>query len=86
MAALLSSRITQEQYTTRWSDPAAACFSWFYVGQLMEIQGKRAEAIAAYQKAVALGAHQTANWAAYRLQSLAALTGSPTTRPSPSSN
>ncbi|HTL30427.1 MAG TPA: WD40 repeat domain-containing protein, partial [Tepidisphaeraceae bacterium] len=86
IAALLSSRITQQQYTARWSDPAAACFSWFYVGQLMEIQGKRAAAIAAYQKAVSSGAHQTGNWAAYRLQLLGALNESPTTRADSSSN
>jgi tetratricopeptide (TPR) repeat protein len=85
MAALLSSRIGQEQYTARWSEPAAACFSSFYVGQLSEIQGRRADAIAAYQKAVAVGTHQTANWAAYRLQTLASAGNSPTTRSSSSS-
>jgi hypothetical protein len=69
-SAYLLSRVTQEQYTARFSQSANASFPWFYVGQLMEIQGKRDAAVLAYQNAVGLGTHHTRHWAAYRLQGL----------------
>jgi tetratricopeptide (TPR) repeat protein len=69
-AAYLLSRVTQEQYTSRFSQSPNASFPWFYVGQLMEIQTKPQDAAAAYQKAAGSGTHHTRHWAAYRLQKL----------------
>ena len=69
-AAYFLSRVTQEQYTSHFTQSPNASFPWFYVGQLMEIQGKRDAAVLAYQKAIGLGTHHTRHWAAYRLQSL----------------
>ena len=48
-AAYFLSRVTQEQYTSHFSQSPNASFPWFYVGQLMEIQGKRDAAVLAYQ-------------------------------------
>ena len=48
-----------------------ACYPWFYIGQRMEIEGRRDEAIAAYQTSVKLGrlpgAHFVRFWSEYRL-------------------
>jgi hypothetical protein len=79
-AAYLLSRVTQEQYTSHFSQSASPSFPWFYVGQLMEIQGKRDAAVLAYQTAIGLGTHHTRHWAAYRLQSLGEQPHSPATR------
>jgi hypothetical protein len=82
-AAYLLSRVTQEQYTSRFSQSLNASYPWFYVGQLMEIQGKREAAVLAYQKATGLGTHHTRHWAAYRLERLDEQPDSPTSRPAP---
>lgn len=71
-----------------------ACFPWFYIGQRMEIEGKRDEAIAAYRKSVDLGersgGHYIRYWSAYRLDVLTGTdrapspsrsTGLPSSRP-----
>ena len=79
-AAYLLSRVSEEQYTSHFAQTPNASFPWFYVGQLMEIQGKRDAAVLAYQKAVGLGTHHTRHWAAYRLESLGAPSHSPSTR------
>jgi hypothetical protein len=79
-AAYLLSRVTQEQYTSRFSQSPNASFPWFYVGQLMEIQGKRDAAALAYQKATGLGTHHTRYWAAYRLQNLSQHPDAPASR------
>ena len=80
-AAYLLSHVTQEQYTAHFNQSPNASFPWFYVGQLMEIQGKLDAAVLAYQKAMSLGSHHTRHWAAYRLQSLSQQTHSPASRP-----
>ncbi len=78
-AAYFLDLVSQEQYTTRWRNHERykerfACFPWFYVGQRMEIEGKRDDAVAAYRKCVELGelpdAHHMRHWAAYRLKIL----------------
>jgi WD40 repeat protein/serine/threonine protein kinase/tetratricopeptide (TPR) repeat protein len=69
-AAYLLSRVTQQHYIAHFSQTPNASFPLFYVGQLMEIQGKREAAVAAYQKATDSGTHHTRHWAAYRLQNL----------------
>jgi len=76
--------VTQEQYTSHFSQSVSPSFPWFYVGQLMESQGKREVAELAYRKATSLGAHHTRHWAAYRMQSLSKQPDSPTTRPTSS--
>ena len=83
-AAYFLSRVTREQYTSHFSQSATPSFPWFYVGQLMEIQGKPDAAELAYQKAADLGAHHTRHWAAYRLQSLNQPTHRPASRPAAS--
>ncbi len=83
-------RVTTEQYVERWrNDPKFkqkfACFPWFYIGQRMEIEGKREEAIAAYRKSVELGklpdAHYIHNWSAYRLGVLTGTIQAPSSAP-----
>jgi WD40 repeat protein len=83
-AAYLLSRVSQEQFTSRFSQSAYPSFPWFYVGQLSEIQGKPDAARLAYAKAMTLGSHHTRHWAAYRLQLLRRQAGPPATPPAAS--
>jgi WD40 repeat protein len=66
---------TEAQYASQYENSSYhVCFPWFYVGQRMEIEGKRDRAIAAYRKCAGFGrypnVHYISNWAAYRLKVL----------------
>ncbi len=83
VAAYFLDLTTAEQFASRWREHTRfrerfACFPWFYIGQRMEIEGRREEAVAAYRKCVELGrlpdAHHASHWAAYRLAVLNANT------------
>jgi tetratricopeptide (TPR) repeat protein len=82
-AAYFLDLVTAEQYAERWRNDARfkekfACFPWFYIGQRMEIEGRREGAVEAYRKSVELGtlpdAHYIHHWSAYRLH---VVTGEP---------
>ncbi|HOW74077.1 MAG TPA: protein kinase [Phycisphaerae bacterium] len=75
-AAYFLGLVSAEQYASNYRNhvglkEAYACYPWFYIGQRMEIEGRREEAIAAYRTSVELGklpdAHFIHNWSAYRL-------------------
>jgi len=76
-------RVSVDAYTQRhasvlWAGRHMGAYAWFYVGWRAELEGRRADAIAAYQQCLTYralpNAHHGLHWAEYRL---ARLTGEP---------
>lgn len=78
-AAYMLGIVDQDRFVNRWQGVLLfgsrfEPWPWFFVGVRMEIEGRLAEAEAAYRTCEGLAvlpkAHYTARWAAYRLQTL----------------
>ena len=91
-AAYFLDLVSADQFANQYRDHPTlkeqfACWPWFYIGQRMEIQGKRDAAIEAYRKSVELGklpgAHFIRFWSEYRLGSLTGTIRPPTTQSAP---
>jgi hypothetical protein len=69
-AAFLAGRISQDEYLERW-EFAYSSLVWFYIGEKADIDGKREEALLAYQtSARKANSHRSAGWAAYRIRQM----------------
>ncbi|HRX84633.1 MAG TPA: hypothetical protein P5572_06385, partial [Phycisphaerae bacterium] len=91
-AAYFLDRVTAERYIAHhakllWTGRTMAPFALYYVGMRAEFEGRRADAIDAYERAAAYAgqpnAHHTAHWAQYRLVRLRAALDGP--EPAPAS-